>query len=133
MFEVVCVTYQSNYVYDSNPINENLMDNILYKTYRRNTHVALLSIKVTYCRPNVGFYCTKSYMALCLVPMCPNLNNRPITRHLCVCVWGGVGGSHWFLGPFMITRGLSCDRVGFGHFVGGHPTLATGLNKMAEH
>ena len=23
------------------------------------------------------------------------------------------------LGPFMITRGLSCDRVGFGHLGGG--------------
>ena len=35
----------------------------------------------------------------------------------------------------MITHGLSCDRVGFGHFGGGSddppdPPLATGLEKM---
>ena len=30
---------------------------------------------------------------------------------------GGQIGQIW--GPFMITRGLSCDRVEFGHFGGG--------------
>ena len=37
-------------------------------------------------------------------------------------MWGG-GGSNWSnfgtFYPFMITRGLSCNRVGFGHFGGG--------------
>ena len=32
-------------------------------------------------------------------------------------LWGGQIGQ--MLGPFMITRGLSCDRVGFGHLGGG--------------
>ena len=36
-------------------------------------------------------------------------------------LWGGGGGGQigqiW--GPFMITRGLSCDRVEFGHLGGG--------------
>ena len=36
-------------------------------------------------------------------------------------LWGGGGGGQigqiW--GPFMITRGLSCDRVEFDHFGGG--------------
>ena len=49
-------------------------------------------------------------------------------------LWGGQIGQ--ILGPFMIMRGLSCDRVGFGHFGGGHmtpltPTLATGLQSVA--
>ena len=34
---------------------------------------------------------------------------------LCVCVVGR-GQIGQILGPFMITRGLCCDRVGFGHF-----------------
>ena len=41
---------------------------------------------------------------------------------VCVCVGGGGGGGVRLvkiLGPFMITRGLSCDRVGFGLFWGG--------------
>ena len=46
---------------------------------------------------------------------------------VCVCVWGGGGGGQigqiW--GPFMITRGLSCDRVEFGHFGGGQMTPLT--------
>ena len=33
-------------------------------------------------------------------------------------LWGG-GQIGQILGPFMITRGLSCDRVEFGHFGGG--------------
>ena len=40
---------------------------------------------------------------------------RPVARLFC---WGG-GQIGQILGPFMITRGLSCDRVGFGHFLGG--------------
>ena len=53
-------------------------------------------------------------------------------------LWGGGGGGGQFgqiLGPFMITRGLSYDRVEFGHFGGGggsddppDPPLATGLS-----
>ena len=31
-------------------------------------------------------------------------------------VGGGRGQSGQILGPFIIMRGLSCDRVGFGHF-----------------
>ena len=49
-----------------------------------------------------------------------------------LCV--GVGGCQigQILGPFMITRGLSCDRVGFCHFGGSDDSpdpspLATGL------
>ena len=34
----------------------------------------------------------------------------------------GGGQIGQILGPFMITHGLSCDRVGFGHFGGGHMT-----------
>ena len=37
--------------------------------------------------------------------------NRPVARLFC-----GGGQIGQILGPFMITRGLSCDRVGFGHF-----------------
>ena len=33
--------------------------------------------------------------------------------------WRVGGQIGQILGPFMITRGLSCDRVGFGHFGGG--------------
>ena len=29
----------------------------------------------------------------------------------------------------MITHGLSCDRVGFGHFVGGSPNPGYGLEQ----
>ena len=36
---------------------------------------------------------------------------------------GGQIGQIW--GPFMITRGLSCDRVEFGHFGGGQMTPLT--------
>ena len=32
---------------------------------------------------------------------------------------GGGGQIGQILGPFMITGGLSCDRVEFGHFWGG--------------
>ena len=39
---------------------------------------------------------------------------RPVARLFC---GGGQIGQIW--GPFMITRGLSCDRVEFGHFGGG--------------
>ena len=40
---------------------------------------------------------------------------------VCVCGVGGGGGGGGvqivqILGPFMIMRGLSCDRVGFDHF-----------------
>ena len=47
---------------------------------------------------------------------------------------GGQIGQIW--GPFMITRGLSCDRVEFSHFGGGSDDppdtpLATGL-KLKE-
>ena len=38
---------------------------------------------------------------------------------VCVCVGGGGGQIGQILGPFMITHGLSCDRVGFGHLEGG--------------
>ena len=42
-------------------------------------------------------------------------------------MWGGAQIGQ-ILGPFMITRGLSCDRVGFGHFgVGGGEGLMTPL------
>ena len=56
---------------------------------------------------------------------------RPVARLFC---WGEGGGDQigqiW--GPFMITGGLSCDRVEFGYFGGGQmtpltPPLATGL------
>ena len=43
--------------------------------------------------------------------------HRPVARLfvcVCVCVGGGGGQIGQILGPFMITRGLSCDRVGFG-------------------
>ena len=39
---------------------------------------------------------------------------RPVARLFC---GGGQISQIW--GPFMITRGLSCDRVEFGHFWGG--------------
>ena len=39
--------------------------------------------------------------------------NRPVARLFC-----GVGQIGQILGPFMIMRGLSCDRVGFGLFGG---------------
>ena len=42
------------------------------------------------------------------------LIGRPVARLFC-----GGGQMGQILGPFMITRGLSCDRVGFGHFGGG--------------
>ena len=56
--------------------------------------------------------------------------NRPVARHFC-----GGGQIGQILGPFMITRGLSCDRVEFGHFGGGQmtpltPPPATGLIKF---
>ena len=60
------------------------------------------------------------------LPICPT---RPVARLFCE----GGGQIGQILGPFMITRGLSCDRVGFGHFGGGgscdppDPPLATGL------
>ena len=38
-------------------------------------------------------------------------------------LWGGQIGQ--ILGPFMITRGLSCDRVEFGHLGGGQMTPLT--------
>ena len=44
------------------------------------------------------------------------LNIRPVARLFC-----GGGQIGQILGPFMITRGLSCDRVEFGHFGGGTP------------
>ena len=55
---------------------------------------------------------------------------RPVARLFC-----GGGQIGQILGPFMITGGLSCDRVEFGHFGGGgggsddppDPPLATGL------
>ena len=40
-------------------------------------------------------------------------HTRPVARLFC---GGGQIGQIW--GPFMITRGLSCDRVEFGHFGG---------------
>ena len=43
---------------------------------------------------------------------------RPVAR-LVLCVCGGRGQIGQILGPFMIMCGLSCDRVGFGHFGGG--------------
>ena len=48
------------------------------------------------------------------------------------CGGGGGGQISQIWVPFMITRGLSCDRVEFGHFGGGQmtpltPPLATGL------
>ena len=63
--------------------------------------------------------------------------DRPVARlFFCVCVWGGGQiGQIW--GPFMITRGLSCKRVEFGHFGGESddppdppPPLAMGLKDM---
>ena len=41
---------------------------------------------------------------------------RPVARLFCGGGGGGGGKSVKFLGPFMITGGLSCDRVEFGHF-----------------
>ena len=46
--------------------------------------------------------------------------DRPVARLFCE---GGQIGQ--ILGPFMITRGLSCDRVEFGHFGGGQMTPPT--------
>ena len=52
------------------------------------------------------------------------------------CVCGGGVQIGQILGPFMITHGLSCDRVGFGHLWRGGggvifslttPPLPTGL------
>ena len=41
------------------------------------------------------------------------------SQTLCVVVGGGGGCQiGQILGPFIITRGLSCDRVGFGNFWG---------------
>ena len=40
-----------------------------------------------------------------------------LQAHSQTFLWGGQIGQIW--GPFMITRGLSCDRVEFGHFGGG--------------
>ena len=40
--------------------------------------------------------------------------SRPVARLFC-----GGGQIGQILGPFMITRGLNCDCVGFGHFGGG--------------
>ena len=40
--------------------------------------------------------------------------SRPVARLFC-----GGGQIGQILGPFMITRGLSCNCVGFGHFFGG--------------
>ena len=37
---------------------------------------------------------------------------RPVARLFC-----GGGQIGQILEPFMITHGLSCDRVGFGHFL----------------
>ena len=52
---------------------------------------------------------------------------RPVARLFLGGGGGGGGQIGQILGPFMITRGLSCDRVGFGHFgrgrgQGGHLT-----------
>ena len=45
---------------------------------------------------------------------------RSQTLCVCVCVCVGGGGRiGQILGPFMVTRGLSCDRIGFGHFFWG--------------
>ena len=44
-------------------------------------------------------------------------NLRPVARLFC-----GGGQIGQILGPFMITGGLSCDRVEFGHFGGGQMT-----------
>ena len=41
--------------------------------------------------------------------------SRPVARLFC----GGGGQIDQILGPFMITGGLSCNRVEFGHFEGG--------------
>ena len=60
---------------------------------------------------------------------------RPVARLFC-----GGGQIGQILGPFMITRGLSCDRVGFGHFGGGGvqmtpltPPWATGLKGCSTY
>ena len=45
---------------------------------------------------------------------------RPVARLFC-----GEGQIGQILGPFMITGGLSCDRVEFGHFGGGQMTPLT--------
>ena len=42
-----------------------------------------------------------------------------IQAHSQTLFWGEGGQIGQILAPFMITRGLSCDRVGFGHFGGG--------------
>ena len=49
--------------------------------------------------------------------------SRPVARLFC----GGGGGGQigQILGPFMITRGLSCNRIGFGHFGGSQMTPLT--------
>ena len=49
-----------------------------------------------------------------------SLKFRPVARLFLLCVCGGRGGQiGQILGPFMFTRGLSCDHFGFGHFGGG--------------
>ena len=48
------------------------------------------------------------------------VENRPVARLFC-----GGGQIGQILGPFMITGGLSCDRVEFGHFGGGQMTPLT--------
>ena len=45
---------------------------------------------------------------------------RPVAR-----LFRGGGQIGQILGPFMITGGLSCDRVEFGHFGGGQMTPLT--------
>ena len=65
-----------------------------------------------------------------LLLLCWLCCSRPVARLFCV---GSQIGQIW--GPFMITCGLSCDRVKFGHFGGGSddppdPPLATGLCRV---
>ena len=74
------------------------------------------------------------------------INAQSFLLHLCrdqarsqTFLWGGGGGgggqTGHILGPFMITRGLSCDRVGFGHFGGvrGHLTPPFGYGPGDVH
>ena len=51
---------------------------------------------------------------VCPLVLRKKFTTRPVARLFC-----GGGQIGQILGPFMITGGLSCDRVEFGHFGGG--------------
>ena len=110
----------SSYLYYSGPVHKissqsvhNFLSNVVHRQTNRQTD------RQTNATKNITSFAKEVISSVCLYACC-----RSVARLFFVCVEEG-GQIGQILGPFMITHGLSCDRVRFGHFLGGQMTPLT--------